>query len=85
MEEKIMPFPVECGMVMAESWIDREKPDRYIWLRRFESKEERKEAIRAVYEDRKWGSDVNPQIDEMLDRSRFVTRQLAAPPESVMR
>jgi hypothetical protein len=85
MEEKIIPFQVERGMVIAGSWIDQEQPDHYIWLRRFESEEERKALYKAVYEDPKWTSDMKPAIDEMLDRSKIVVTRLDATAKSVLR
>jgi hypothetical protein len=51
MEEKAIPFQTERGMTVVGTWIDRDQPDRYVWMRRFES-EEQYEALRvAVYQD----------------------------------
>jgi hypothetical protein len=85
MEEKIIPFQVERGMVIAGSWVDEEQPDHYMWLRRFESEDERKALYKAVYEDPKWTSDMKPAIDEMLDRTKMVVTRLVASPKSVLR
>ena len=85
MEDKIIPFQVERGMVIAGSWIDPEQPDHYIWLRRFESEEERKALYKAVYEDPLWATEFKPFIDEMLDRSKIVVTRLEATPKSVIR
>lgn len=85
MEEKVIPFQVERGMVIVGSWCDEEQPDHYIWMRRFESEEERKTLYAAVYEDPKWVSEFKPLIDEMLDRPKIVVTRLLATPRSVMR
>ncbi len=85
MEEKIIPFQVARGMVIAGSWIDPEQPDHYIWLRRFESEDERKALYKAVYEDSKWNTDFKPTIDELLDRSKIVITRLQATPKSIIR
>ncbi len=85
MEEKIIPFQVERGMVILGRWIDQETPDHYVWLRRFESEEERKALYKAVYEDPKWANDIKPAIDEMLDRSKILVTRLEASPKSVIR
>jgi NIPSNAP len=85
MEEKIIPFQVARGMVIAGSWIDPEQPDHYIWLRRFESEDERKALYKAVYEDPLWTTDFKPTIDELLDRSKIVVTRLQATPKSIIR
>jgi NIPSNAP len=85
MEEQIIPFQVERGMVIVGSWIDQEAPDHYIWMRRFASEEERKALYKAVYEDPKWDSEFKPLIDEMLDRSKIVVTRIEATPKSVIR
>ncbi|MBK8015566.1 MAG: NIPSNAP family protein [Betaproteobacteria bacterium] len=85
MEEKIIPFQIERGMVIVGSWCDPEQPDHYVWMRRFESEEERKALYAAVYEDPKWASDIKPSIDEMLDRSKIVVTRLEPSPKSVIR
>lgn len=85
MEEKVIPFQVERGMVIIGSWVDQEQADHYIWMRRFESEEERKALYQAVYEDPAWTKDIKPQIDEMLDRSKMIVTRIEATPKSVIR
>jgi len=85
MEEKIIPFQIERGMVIVGSWTDPESSDHYVWMRRFENEDERQALYKAVYEDPKWSSDIKPQIDEMLDRSKIVVTRLEASPKSVIR
>ncbi len=85
MEEQIIPFQAARGMVIVGSFVDEEAPDHYVWMRRFESEEERKALYKAVYEDPKWASDIKPSIDEMLDRTRMVVTRLVASPKSVLR
>jgi hypothetical protein len=85
MEEKIIPYQVARGMVIVGSWIDEEQPDHYIWMRRFESEDERKALYQAVYEDPQWNSEFKPLIDEMLDRPKIVVTRLVASPKSVLR
>ena len=54
MEEQVIPFQVERGMTIVGSWIDQEQPDRYVWMRRFESEEQHAALRKAIYEDRQW-------------------------------
>ena len=85
MEERIIPYQVARGMVIVGSWVDQEQPDHYIWMRRFESEDERKTLYKAVYEDPLWNAEFKPHIDEMLDRSKIVVTRLQATSKSVMR
>ncbi|MBI1397485.1 MAG: NIPSNAP family containing protein [Betaproteobacteria bacterium] len=85
MEERVIPFQVARGMVVTGSWCDPEQPDHYIWMRRFESEEERQALYKAVYEDPVWVGEFKPIIDEMLDRPKIVVTRLEATPKSVMR
>ena len=50
MEDEIIPFQVGKGMVILGSFVGQEEDDLYIWVRRFESEEERVKLYEAVYE-----------------------------------
>ncbi|MCH8944006.1 MAG: NIPSNAP family protein [Proteobacteria bacterium] len=48
MEEVIIPFQVSKGMVVSGSFVGQEEDDLYIWLRRFDSEEERAQYMRII-------------------------------------
>ena len=52
MEEEILPFQLSKGMVVVGSFVS-EKPeedgDLYVWIRRFESEDQRENLYRLVY------------------------------------
>ncbi len=50
MEEEIIPFQVSKGMVITGSFQGETDSSVYIWLRRFESEEQRVALYAAVYE-----------------------------------
>ena len=54
MEEKIIPFQMSKGMVAVASFVATEEPDLYVWIRRFESEEERDRLYKEVYESDYW-------------------------------
>ena len=83
MEETIIPFQVSKGMVVVGSFVAQEEDDLYVWIRRFESEEERAQLYKAVYESDYWKG-LAPQINEMLDRSSIVVTRLEATPKSVI-
>ena len=85
MEEEIIPFQISKGMVIVGSWVDEKEDDHYIWMRRFDSEEERVRLYKLVYEDPHWANVIKPQIDEMLDRSKMIVTRLVATPHSVIR
>jgi len=85
MEEKIIPFQISKGMVVIGSFVGQEEEDLYVWIRRFESEEERERLYREVYESDYWRDVISPQVDEMLFRDRIQVTRLEATPKSVVR
>ena len=84
MEETIIPFQVSKGMVILGSFVGQEEDDLYIWIRRFESEEERKRLYEAVYESDYWKNDIAPQIPALLDRAAIKVTRIEATPKSVI-
>ncbi len=84
MEEEIIPFQVSKGMVILGSFVGEEEDDLYVWIRRFESEQERENLYAAVYESDKWVNEIGPKIPEMMDRSKIVVRRLEASSRSVI-
>ena len=84
MEEEIIPFQVSKGMVILGSFTGEEEDDLYVWVRRFESEEEREKLYAAVYESDTWGNEIGPKIPDMMDRSKIVVRRLEASSRSVI-
>lgn len=84
MEEKIIPFHVSKGIVVVGSFTSPEKEDLYVWIRRFESEEERARYAKEVAESDYWKKEILPQIDEMMDRSVMQVTRLEATPKSVL-
>ncbi|MBM3190820.1 MAG: NIPSNAP family containing protein [Chloroflexi bacterium] len=84
MEEVIIPFQISKGMVVVGSFVGEQEDDLYVWIRRFDSEEERQRLYREVYETDYWKS-LNPQIEEMLDRQAIVVTRIVPTPKSVIR
>jgi hypothetical protein len=84
MEEEIIPFQVAKGMVILGSFVGQEEDDLYVWIRRFESEEERERLYKAVYESEHWKNDIAPKIPAMLDRSAIKVTRIEATPKSVI-
>ena len=82
MEEKIIPFQVTQGMVITGSFRDEADDSVYIWMRRFESEEEREQLYEAVYENDYWKTEIDPKIPEMIDRSATQVTRIVPTPKS---
>ncbi|HAL89157.1 MAG TPA: NIPSNAP family containing protein [Erythrobacter sp.] len=76
MENEIIPFQVGKGMVITGSYRGEEDESVYVWMRRFESEEERERLYAAVYESDTWKNDISPRVGELLDRDAMVVTRL---------
>lgn len=85
MEEVVIPFQVSKGMIVVGSFVGEEEEDLYIWIRRFESEEERERLYAAVYQSAEWQNEIAPRIPEMMDRERIVVRRIVPGPRSIIR
>jgi hypothetical protein len=84
MEEEIIPFQVARGVVIVGSFVGQEEEDLYVWIRRFESEEERKRQYDAVYESDHWKNVIAPLVPMMIDREAIKVTRIEATPKSVI-
>ena len=84
MEEVIIPFQISKGMIILGSFVGEEEKDLYVWVRRFESEEQREQLYEAVYESDTWKNEIAPKIPDMMDRSQIKVTRLEATPRSVI-
>ncbi len=85
MEEVIIPFQTKKGMVICGSWVGEKEPDLYVWIRRFDSEEERVRLYDAVYQSDEWKNEMAPVVGEMIDREKILVTRLTPTPHSVLR
>ena len=84
MEEEIIPFQISLGIVVVGSFIGQEEDDLFVWIRRFESEQARKQLYQAVYESEQWKNRISPRVPEMIERERSKIIRLQATPKSVI-
>jgi hypothetical protein len=84
MEDKIIPFQIAQGMVVIGSFVGEQEEDLYVWIRRFESEEQREVLYDKVYQSDYWVNEVSPLVGDMIDRSRTVVTRIQATPKSVI-
>ena len=82
MEEEIIPFQVSQGMVIAGSYRGETDDSVYVWIRRFDSEEQRVAQYKAVYESDYWKTKIAPRVPEYLDRSAIVVTRMVSTPRS---
>lgn len=85
MEEEIIPFQIQQGMVIVGSWVGEQEEDLYVWIRRFDSEEERVRLYEAVYQSDHWKNSIGPRVPEFIDREKIVVTRLTPTPHSVIR
>ena len=71
MDEMIIPFQRDRGMEVPGSFRVQEQPDIYVWIRRFESEDERQRLYDRVYGSNYWKTTVRQAMGEMLLREEI--------------
>ena len=66
------------------SFVGEEEDGLYVWIRRFESEEERKRLYKEVYESDYWKNEIAPRVPEMLDRDAIEVKRIVATSKSVI-
>ena len=86
MEEVIIPFQTKCGMTILGSFVGEsaEESDLYVWIRRFDSEEDRKRLYQQVYESDHWKNEIAPKIPAMMNRELIKVSRLEPTPRSPM-
>lgn len=85
MEEVVIPFQVSKGITFVGSFVSLDNPDEYIWIRRFESEEERERLYREIYESDHWKQEIGPKNGELIDRANIRVVKMEATQKSVIR
>lgn len=84
MEEEIIPFQVSKGMVICGSFRGESDESCYVWLRRFESEEQREALYKAVYESDYWKNEMSPRVPDYLIREENVVQRIVPTPRSTV-
>jgi hypothetical protein len=84
MEEEIIPFQVAKGMVIAGSFRGEDDDSVYVWIRRFESEEQREKLYDAVYGSDHWKNDVSPRLTALLNREAMVVTRIEPTKMSIL-
>ena len=84
MEEEIIPFQIEQGMVIAGSFRGEEDDSVYIWIRRFESEAERERLYEAVYKSEHWLNNLTDRVGQCINRETIKVQRVVPTSRSVL-
>jgi hypothetical protein len=82
MEEEIIPFQVDKGMVILASFRGETDDSVYFWMRRFESEAQREQLYAAVYESDQWKNVIGPKARECLVAGANIISRVVPTPRS---
>ena len=85
MDEEIIPYQVARGMVIPAIFHGETDDSVFIWLRRFESEEERERLYKTVYEDPIWVNEMSPRVGQLINRETISVQRVLATPMSMLR
>ena len=84
MEDEIIPFQVSKGMVICGSFQGETDSSVYVWLRRFNSEEEREAQYKSVYEFGVLEEGDRTAGPRFMDRSGIVVTRSVPTPRSTV-
>jgi hypothetical protein len=84
MQEEIIPFQVNKGMVISASFRGEDDDSVYVWIRRFESEAHREALYDAVYGSTEWTEGISPRLSDVLDREAMVVTRLTPTQLSIL-
>ena len=83
-EEEVVPHLASKGIVVVGSFVDEEDEDQFVWMRRFDSEEERARLLEAHYGGEHWKTTLSPRAGELIDREQIQVILLQPTPMSVL-
>ena len=85
MEEEIIPFQISKGMVINGSFTVEGDDETYVWIRRFNSKEDKEKLYIEVYDSDKWKNEIAPIVAKLIDREAIKVVNLKSTRLSVIK
>ena len=85
MEEEIIPFQVSQGMIITASFRGETDDSVYIWMRRFETEEERIKQYKAVYESDRWKNELTDQVGQLINRETLHVQRVVPTKLSILK
>ena len=61
------------------------KESTYVWIRRFQSQDQKKKLYKAVYESNEWIEYYRPKVSEMINFNSIIVHNLSATEMSLLK
>ena len=84
-EEELIPYQTSKGMVIVGSFVGEQDEDQQVWIRGFDSEEDRARLYEAFYESDYWKNTLSPRVGELINREQIQVIRLRPAPKSVIR
>lgn len=84
LESEIFPMQVAGGVRVVASFADADDPDHYVWIRGWESLDERQRVTDAVYGSAHWLDDLKPRVHALMQTDRTTVALLGPTATSPM-
>ena len=81
-EKSIDIFSLSDGSRQMDRKEDR---NAYIWIRRFESEEQKESLYKDVYESEEWINNIGPKVAKLIDRNSMVIHNLYSTDLSIIK
>lgn len=85
MEDEIIPFQQSQGRVIVGNFTGEEDESTYVWIRRFDSEDERETLYEKVYDSDHWKNEIGPRIPELMDRDGINVQRIEPTKVSALR
>lgn len=76
MESRILPMQIAGGVDLVASFVADDDPEGYVWIRRWESDEQRTRISDGIYSSAEWTDDLRPAVRALMDPDRTVVSML---------
>jgi hypothetical protein len=83
-EEEVIPSQITHGIVIVGSLVNQEDEDQFVWIRDFDSEEERERINATYYESEHWKNTLFPRVQEFMVWEKMQVIQLQPTPMSVI-
>ena len=81
-EKSIDIFSLSDGSRQMDRKEDR---NAYIWIRRFDSEEQKESLYKDVYESEEWINNIGPKVAKLIDRNSMVIHNLYSTDLSIIK
>lgn len=85
MENEIIPYQRSKGMIIVGSFTCPGDESLFMWIRRFESEEDKESLYEATYQSDRWQKEMLPRVGELIDRDKIKVTILEPTSLSILR